>query len=111
MYGMCGKLTAQAGKREEFMQILVRAAKVVAQIPGCQIYLVNADLADETGIWVYEVWETKEAHDASLHDEQVRALISEARPLMSDPPEGIELNVIGGHGIRFDPVGKGETLS
>ncbi|GAB4449680.1 MAG: hypothetical protein Kow0031_32150 [Anaerolineae bacterium] len=99
MYGMVGKFTATAGRRAEFAGILSRAAGVVGQMPGCRLYAVNEDLADENGIWVYEIWDDKAAHDASLADERVRALIAEAMPLMGGPPTSAELKVVGGHGL------------
>ena len=57
------------------------------------------DVANETAIWVFEMWDDKSAHDASLKDERVRALIAEAGPLMGGAPHGAELRVAGGHGI------------
>jgi quinol monooxygenase YgiN len=100
MYGRIGKLKAQAGRRSELVTILIRAAEIVGEMPGCHLYVVNEDLTDENTIWVIEVWADKEAHTASLQDEQVRALIQEAMPLMGGPPEGIEMNVVGGHGLK-----------
>lgn len=100
MYAMVGKLTAQSGKRESLVEILLRAAKTVSDLPGCRSYIVNEDVADPAAIWVFEVWDDKESHDASLKNQWVRALISEAMPLMAGPPEGSELNVVGGHGLN-----------
>ncbi len=100
MYGLYGKLTAQAGKRAEFVEIMTRAAALVGKFPGCHLYIVNEDLADETAIWIYEMWDDEEAHDASLKDEQVRALISEATLLMNGKPEGAKLRVVGGRGVN-----------
>ena len=99
MYAMTGKLTAQAGKRDALVEILLRASNVVAQLPGCRAYIVNEDVADETCVWVFEIWDDKEAHDMSLKNERVRSLIAEAMPLMDGAPVGAELKVVGGHGI------------
>jgi len=99
MYGRYGKLFAQPGKRSQFIHILTRAAEIVGEMPGCRQYLVSEDLGDETTIWVFEVWEDKNAHAASLQDDRVRSLINEAMPLMGGSPEGGEMKVIGGHGI------------
>lgn len=79
---------------------MTRAAKVVGRLPGCRLYVINIDPADKTSIGIYEVWDDREAHDASLNDERVKSLIAEARPLLSGPPEAVELQVIGGHGIE-----------
>jgi len=99
MYAMTGKLTAQAGQRPRFVEILLRAAQVVGQLPGCRFYIVTEDRANDCDIWVLELWDDKAAHDASLQDARVRALIAEAMPLMSGAPDGVELSVAGGHGI------------
>ena len=100
MYAMTGKLNAQIGKRDKLVEILLSASRIVAQLPGCRAYIVNEDVADETCVWVFEIWDDKEAHDSSLKDARVKSLISEAMPLMSGAPSGAELRVVGGHGIN-----------
>ncbi len=99
MYAMTGKLVAQAGKRSKLVEILMRASSVVAELQGCHAYIVNEDVADETCVWVFEIWDDKEAHDVSLQDDRVRSLIVEASPLIIGAPGGAELTVVGGHGI------------
>jgi quinol monooxygenase YgiN len=99
MYAMCGKLIAQPGQRDKFVEILIRASQIVGQLSGCHLYAVNEDLSDEVTVWVMEIWDDKEAHDSSLKDDRVRALIAEAMPLMGGAPSGAELNVVGGHGV------------
>lgn len=99
MYGMQGKFTAHPGKRDDFIQILLRAADRVGQLPTCHLYTVSEDLADENGIIIVEIWDDKPAHNASLQDPNVRALIGEAMPLMAGAPSSIEFNVVGGHGL------------
>ena len=100
MYAMTGKLNAQIGKRDELVEILLSASRVVAQLPGCHMYIVNEDVADETCVWVFEMWDDKEAHGSSLKDERVRSLIAKAMPLISGELGGAELRVAGGHGIN-----------
>jgi len=99
MYAMTGKLVTQSGKRGELVEILKQASKLVGEIPGCRLYIVNEDLSNETHVWIYELWVDKQAHDASLSHENIRELISKARPLLAAAPDGAELNVIGGHGV------------
>ncbi len=101
MYAMTGKLVAQNGKRAELVDILKQAAMIVGEIPQCHLYLVNEDLANETHVWVYELWDNKEAHDASLGNEQVRSLIANARPLLACAPDGAELRMVGGYGVNI----------
>lgn len=99
MYSMTGKLTAKAGKRSELTAILLRAAESVSRMAECRAYIVSEDLHDENSVWVFEVWENQQAHDDSLKDEQVRALIAEAMPILAGAPSGSELRVVGGHGL------------
>ena len=99
MYAMCGKLIAKPSQRGQLVEILLRAAQTVGQLSSCRLYAVNEDLADEVTVWVMEIWDDKEAHDALLKDERVRALIAEAMPLMGGAPSGAELKVAGGHGV------------
>lgn len=98
-YAMTGKLTAQPGKRTQMTDILLRAADVVSGLPGCKMYIVCEDMSNENAVWVFEMWDDKNAHDASLKDERVRALIGEARPFIGGAPDGAELRVAGGHGL------------
>jgi quinol monooxygenase YgiN len=96
---MTGKLVAQNGKRSELVYILKQASQLVGQIPQCRLYLVNVDLSNETHIWIYELCDDKQSHDASLSNDTIRTLISKAKPLLAAAPDGAELQVVGGHGI------------
>jgi quinol monooxygenase YgiN len=101
MYAMTGKLTSQPGQRTALVDILKRAADLVDGLPGCRMYIVCEDISNETTVWVFEMWDDKQAHDDSLKDEHVRGLIAQARPLLGGAPAGAELRVAGGHGIPF----------
>jgi quinol monooxygenase YgiN len=99
MYAMTGKLIVQPGRRNEVVQILNHAAGLVGELPECHMYLVSEDLSNETHVWVFEVWDSRQSHDASLNIEHVRALIAQAKPLLAAAPSGAELQVVGGHGL------------
>jgi quinol monooxygenase YgiN len=94
MYAMTGTLPAQPGKRAMLSDILVRASALVTSMPGCRAYIVLEDLKDENAVSVFEMWDDKEAHDASLKDPQVRALIAEAMPILAGAPGGDEFRVV-----------------
>ncbi len=100
-YAMTGKLQAQSGKRAALVDILLRASKLVSTMRGCRSYIVLEDMKDETCVWVFEMWDDRELHDASLRDEKVRSLISEAMPILAGAPSGSELRVAGGHGVNL----------
>ena len=99
MYAMTGKLSVQPGKREQLAGILIRASAMVAGMQGCRAYIVLEDVTDDSTVWVFEMWDDRESHDASLRNENVRALISEAMPILAGAPSGSELRVVGGHGL------------
>lgn len=99
MYAMTGKLVAQNGRRVELVEILKQASILVGEIPQCQLYVVNEDLANETHVWVYELWDDAYSHDTSLGNEKIRALVSRAKSLLAAAPDGAELRVVCGHGI------------
>lgn len=63
------------------------------------MYAVFEDLTDENSISVIEIWERKDDHTASLQDESVRSLISEAMPILDAASPGLELQYLGGYGL------------
>lgn len=91
---MTGTLSAQPGKRTVLSEILIRASVIVKSMPGCHAYIVLEDLKDEDAVAVFEMWDDKEAHDESLKNPQVRALIAEAMPILAGAPSGGEFRVV-----------------
>lgn len=98
MYARFGRFRARTGKRDALVEILTRAARRVGELPGCRLYLVHEDPADEDAVVIYELWDDEAAHGRSLERPGIRALIGEARPLIDGPPEGGALRFAGGHG-------------
>lgn len=96
MYGLIGKMTAVAGKRGELIKILLDG---VANMPGCISYIVAKDAKDAEGIWITEVWDSKESHAASLNLPQVKDAIAKGRPLIKNFDVYHETEPVGGHGI------------
>ncbi len=92
-YGLLGQMMAQPGKRAELVAILSEGTGVM---PGNMAYLIGEDSANPDAIWIVELWETKEAHAASLKLPAVQEAIRKGRPL------------IAGFGTRaeFKPVAK-----
>ena len=98
MYGMFGKFTAQPGKRDDLVAVLLQAADALRADPGCLHYVVGT--TDEPdAIWVTEAWTDKAAHDASLEPEEVRATIARAMPLIAGMSDRTELEIVGGKGL------------
>ena len=81
MFMLHGRLAAKPGKREELLGILA-AGEHDEPMPGCRLYLVAIDETDANGVWVTEVWESEDAHAASLELDRVRDQIARARPIL-----------------------------
>lgn len=97
MYGLIGKMTTEPGKRGEFIEVLLEG---VAGMPGCLSYVVAKDPADADALWITEVWDSKESHEASLALPSVREAIRRGRPMIAGfGPERFETEPVGGHGL------------
>ena len=98
MYGLQGKMLAKAGQRDALLTILLDASRG-APMPGCRLYVVSEIPAEPDAIAITEVWDDREAHQASLQLESVRALIAKARPFIASMEQPVELRPIGGQGL------------
>ncbi len=96
MYGLIGKMIAVEGKRKELGQILLDG---IVGMPGCLSYVVALDQEDANALWITEVWESREMHQASLQLESVQAAINAGRPLIAGFAERFETQPLGGQGI------------
>lgn len=100
MYGLFGKMRTRPGKRDELIALMLKG---MVEMAGCHVYTLNADPTDPDGVWVYEVWRSKEDWAASLTLETVQAVIASARPLIAGFGERYELTPIGGKGPPEEP--------
>jgi quinol monooxygenase YgiN len=96
MYGLIANMTAAPGRRDDLTSILIEA---IAGMPGCLSYVVAKDSRDENAIWVTEVWDSKESHDASLSLPAVKQAISTARPMISAFGNQVITTPVGGYGL------------
>ena len=95
-YELQTTFTTQKGKGEKLAGILLEASGLVSKAKGCHLYLVGMAAEKENMVLVTEVWDSKEAHDASLAIPGVNKLITQAMPLLDGPPRSKELRVLGG---------------
>ena len=95
-YGLIGKMLAAPGKRDELVEILLGG---VSGMPGCLSYIVARDPEDDNALWISEVWESQDAHQASLALPSVRDAISKGRPMIAGFGERFETEPVGGHGL------------
>ena len=100
MYGLIGKMMAIAGQRDMLIAILLEGTTLEA-MPGCLSYVVATDPADANAIWITEVWDSKESHDASLTLPSVRQAIARARPMIASFGDGVVTTPVGGVGLAL----------
>ena len=99
-YLLHGKLTAKAGYRDQLANYLLEASQLVSAVKGCRLYVIGKDESDINGVYVTEIWDSKEDHDNSLKLEGTRELIMKVMQILDgQPTKGQELEVIGGTGI------------
>jgi quinol monooxygenase YgiN len=96
MYGLIGKMLAVPEQREALIAILLEG---VAGMPGCLSYVVARDPADADGLWITEVWESQEHHQASLTLPSVQDAITRGMPLIAAFGESVVTEPVGGHGL------------
>jgi quinol monooxygenase YgiN len=97
-YGYLGSMRTQPGRRDEVIQILLGGADGL-RAAGCQVYAVGLAEADPDVIWVTEIWDSAEQHDASLQLHETRVAIASAMPMLTGEFTRQELTVLGGLGV------------
>jgi quinol monooxygenase YgiN len=95
MYGLIGRIRTTPGARDELAEILIG----MGSMPGCRSYVVANDREDPDALWVTEVWESAEAHAASLQLPEVQAAIGQGRPLIAGFESRFETVPVGGIGL------------
>ena len=93
LYGLIGQMLAQPGKRDELVGYLKNG---IGGMPGCLSYVVALDTANAEAIWITEVWDSRESHQASLKLPAVREAIAKARPIIAGFPQHFETIPVAG---------------
>jgi quinol monooxygenase YgiN len=96
-YTYMGSMKARPGHRDDVVAILLSG---IHSLPaeGCSSYVVSVSDTDEDTIWVFEIWQTKGHHDASLQLPEVKEAMSKAMPMLTGEFTSQELTVVGGLG-------------
>ncbi|MFK4808439.1 putative quinol monooxygenase [Microbacterium sp. ZW CA_36] len=94
VFANAGSLGAAPGKRDELVRHLTRRSDQLREV-GCLLYEVGVNDADPDTVFVVELWESAEAHRASLALPEVQASIADARALLSGHFGGFRFDVIG----------------
>ena len=96
MYGLIGKLTTAPGQRDALVTILTEGT---AKMPGCLSYVIALDTTEPDALWITEVWDKKESHQASLTIPAVKEAIAKGRPMIAGFSNRVETTPIGGTGL------------
>jgi quinol monooxygenase YgiN len=97
MFGLIGKINAAPGQREALIAILLEG---IIGMPGCLSYIIARDVTDEDAVWITEVWDGRDSHEASLTLPAVQAAIARGRPLIAGFGERFETRPAGGFGLH-----------
>jgi quinol monooxygenase YgiN len=97
-YGYIGSMKTKPGNRDDVVAILLSGADGL-RAAGCQLYVVGISATDDVTIWVSEVWQSKEHHDASLRLPETRAAIATVMPMLTGEFTSQETTVAGGLGL------------
>jgi quinol monooxygenase YgiN len=93
------QLKALEGQRDALVEHMLGAAQLLADVPGCELYVINTSAADTDTVWVTEVWSTQAELDASLTIESVKGSVAQVLPLLAGLPERIDILPVGGKGL------------
>lgn len=97
-YGYAGTMRTHPGHRDEVVGILLSGVDGLREV-GCQLYVVGVDDDDADLVHVTEVWDSQEAHDASLQLPATREAISRAMPMLTGDFTSRQTTVVGGLGV------------
>jgi quinol monooxygenase YgiN len=103
MYGYIGSMRTRPGTRNDVIALLLSGLDGLASA-GCLSYVVSACAVDDDRIWVTEVWESAEHHDASLQLPETKAAIAAAMPMLTGEFTRQETVVAGGLGLVPRPA-------
>jgi quinol monooxygenase YgiN len=94
-FGMYVKFTTKSGQRDALVNILLDGAASAQSVKECELYIVNVSETEPDTVWVTEVWSNADAHAASLAQEETKASIQRAMPLIAGV-ESTQLRPLGG---------------
>ncbi|HEY4898336.1 MAG TPA: antibiotic biosynthesis monooxygenase [Candidatus Nanopelagicaceae bacterium] len=89
-----GKLGVKSGHRDKVVEILVRSKPELGE-NGCLLYEVGINDEFDDTVFISELWESSEAHKASLQLPSVKLAIQEAMPFLSGEMSGSQFSVVG----------------
>lgn len=98
---------ARAGEAAALAEGLSETAALLAEAPGCELWLVHRDLEEPGTLRVSETWSSREQCDAALDLPGVRERSTDILALLDGAPEVMEGEPIAG--ARMDRGATGAT--
>jgi quinol monooxygenase YgiN len=96
MFGLIVKFVAHEGRRDEFIRIMSEGFQ---GMDGCHSYILAADPADQSAIWVTEIWDTAESHHVAMASPRIKEIVVRAKPLMAKRDLRVVTEPRGGQGL------------
>ncbi|WP_157007283.1 putative quinol monooxygenase [Agromyces laixinhei] len=94
VFANAGTLGAIPGKRDALVAHLTQRSRVLSEV-GCLAYEVGTNDSEPDTVFVIELWDSADAHQASLKLPEVQTSIATARPLLSGEFGGFQFEVAG----------------
>ncbi|MGJ8662997.1 MAG: putative quinol monooxygenase [Marinicella sp.] len=82
-FGIQVTLKAVKDKGDYLAQIMLDAAQLIENLPGCQAYIVIRSMSDPDLVLITEIWDCQQTHQASLANKEVASLINSTRSLIT----------------------------
>jgi quinol monooxygenase YgiN len=99
-FGLISKIEAHPAQGDALAEVLLEAAhEMQDSVLGCKSYVIAREPDDPDAVWVTEVWDSREAHAASLTLDSVKAAIQRGRPLIAGFSNRVETIPVGGLGL------------
>jgi quinol monooxygenase YgiN len=80
-------LRARDGRGAQLAERLLHAASLMADVPGCELWLVQRDLDDPDVIRVTEMWASRKHCDAAVNLPSVEKNAAQVMGLLDGPPK------------------------
>jgi quinol monooxygenase YgiN len=78
LYGRSGRIRAKDGESELLFLLLSEASGKMQAMQGNLLYLVNRESENKDIINFFELWETREHHNASMANREIMVLFAKA---------------------------------
>jgi quinol monooxygenase YgiN/mannose-6-phosphate isomerase-like protein (cupin superfamily) len=104
-FGRFVTFRARPGDGDKLAEVLLRSASLVADAPGCELWLVHREQADPDAVHVNEVWASREQSQAALALEGVSENVARVLALLATAPEAVDCEALGGARVVRGTIG------